>query len=502
VSQPDTLRFLAIERLRPSPFNPRRTFAAEQLADLRSSINAVGILTPLIARPHPTEDGAYELAAGHRRFAVASEIGLPTVPVIVREYSDDELREVLIIENLQRADVHPLEEADALQALVDGGRTVGQIAERIGRDVRFVKRRLALRNLSPAARQLLADEKISLGVAQVLASASAEQQAEILNDLSWEIEEEDVGITVSDVTRALTGGAVQLSKAPWDLTDATLHKQAGACSVCPKRTGAQVELLPELGGDDRCLDRECYETKGAKHSARVLVELQRSHKRVLQIVKPNSEAAKAKAPDAIPSYGRVPSYGVNGWYPAKKDAPGAVPAVIRDGSDVGTVQWLTRTKPKASASAGASGSGFDQDEYNRKQKARDTTSAALKKALLAKLPMDLVKSSVILPLFRTRVYCQADLRKAPDVNGVLHALAADVIARVTTLYGDVKLAKDRDLVAVAKVLKVDLAPFQAQYDELVKPPAPKPAAKPAAKSKAKSGAKSSPSKAKTRKVPA
>lgn len=488
MSQPDTLRLIPIAKLRPSPFNPRKTFATEQLADLRSSIKVGGILTPLIARPAPLEEGAFEIAAGHRRFVVASELELLEAPVIVRNYSDTEMREVMIIENLQRADVHPIEEADALQALVDGGRTVGQIAERIGRDVRFVKRRLALRNLGPEARQLLAEEKISLGAAQLLASAGHEQQAKILHNLQWRLDEESA-VSVGDVTDELTHGAIKLSDAPWDLADATLHKPAGACANCAKRTGAQVEMLPELAGDDRCLDRACFETKGTKYSARVLVELQRSHKRVLQIVKPNSEAAKAKAPDAIPSYGRVPSYGVNGWYPAKKDAEGAVPAVVREGSDIGTVQWLTRTKPKTSVSGAASGSGFDQDEYNRKQKARETTSAALKKALLAKVPMDLVKSSVLLPLLRSarEITIEVD-KKTNDLNGLLHVLASDVIDRVSDLWGDVNLAKEDDLVAVAKLLKVDLAPFQAQYDELVKPPAPKEPAKPKAGAKAKAKA--------------
>ncbi len=492
MSQPDTLQFIAIARLRPSPFNPRKTFRPEALADLTASVQAVGILTPLIARPHPTEADAFELAAGHRRFTVASAIGLPTVPVIVREYSDDDLREVLIIENLQRADVSALEEADALQALIDGGRTVAQAAERIGRDVRFVRRRLALRNLAPVARELLEQDKISLGVAQVLASADHETQARVIeDDLSWNLEQ-GRAINVGDVVDAITSDSLELAQAPWDLADATLHTPAGACATCPKRTGHQAELLPEMAGDDRCLDATCFDAKRESHSARVVHQLRRNHKRVLEIWHPNSLPATAKkAKDVVRSYGQVSRYGNNeGWYGASEQTPGAIPAVVRDGREAGTVQWLSDRFPGTTAATEdeADDEGGDwqpraerqarrDDPFARKQAARETRNAAVEAALLAKLPANPLTSPLTLPLLQTLVYFEApNLAGAADLGEAIRLILAEIVGAVANNLEDV-LANDDDLVNVAALLGVDLAPVQAAYDAAIAPPATTPKAK-------------------------
>lgn len=499
MSQPDTLQFLAIERLRPSLFNPRKTFNADALADLKTSISAVGILTPLIARPHPTESGAFELAAGHRRYTVARDLELPTVPVIVRQYTDDELREVLIVENLQRADVHPLEEADALQSLADAGWSPTQIAARIGRDTRFVRRRLALRQLGPEGRALFEAGTITLGVAQVLASADHETQTRVLeDDLAWELEQ-GRALTVAQVVDAITLDSTELASAPWDLTDATLHAPAGACATCPKRTGHQAELLPELAGDDRCLDAACFDAKRESHSARVVHQLRRSHKRVLEIWHPNSVPGSAKklGKDVVRSYGQLSKYGNNeGWYGATEKTPGAIPAVVRDGREAGTVQWLSDRFPGKTAPDADSEDDTGNDdwqprserqqgrggEYARKETARHERNAAVEAALVAALPFDPITSPLTLPLLKAPDFVEImGLADAPNLATAIDLILRKIIEDTSNVWAD-RLDEDEALVAMAQLLGVDLAPMQAAYDAAIAPPA-----KPATTSKAKKG---------------
>src|SRR5204862_1803449 len=127
------VQMIPIDKLLNSPMNTRRHYDAAAMADLEASIRQVGVLTPLIARLYPLSlpgDPFFELAAGHRRFRAASAVGVRDVPVRVMDLDDDAFRHILIIEHLQRQDIHPLDEADGYQALMntDKASTVEAIA--------------------------------------------------------------------------------------------------------------------------------------------------------------------------------------------------------------------------------------------------------------------------------------------------------------------------------------------------------------------------------------
>jgi len=159
---------MPIADLFESKQNPRQRFDPEGLKELEASIREKGVLTPLLVRKNGK---AYEIAAGHRRYRAAKALGLEAVPVVVREMTDTELLEVLVIENDQREDVHPLEEADGYRRLLmpGTGYDVARVAARIGRSEKYVYDRMKLLQLVPQAQRLFLEGKFDAGHAILLA---------------------------------------------------------------------------------------------------------------------------------------------------------------------------------------------------------------------------------------------------------------------------------------------------------------------------------------------
>lgn len=158
-----------ISLIRPNQFQPRRQFDQEELEELADSVKTHGVLQPLLVRE--TEHG-YELIAGERRLRAAKMAGLYTIPVVVRTIRDDELLAFSIIENIQRADLNAMEEAEAYQRLLDEfGLTQDQVASRVGKSRSSVANFLRLNNLSDRVKDHLRQGKLSMGHARALLAA-------------------------------------------------------------------------------------------------------------------------------------------------------------------------------------------------------------------------------------------------------------------------------------------------------------------------------------------
>ena len=163
---------MPIEFLGPGPRQPRRVFDAAGMVELVASVRERGILQPLIVRPDPAEAGRYEIVAGERRWRAAQRAQLHEVPVIVRELDDREALEVALIENIQRRDLTPIEEAEGLIRLMDEfGYTQKALAEAVGKSRGHVANMLRLLQLPAGARTLLAEGALSAGHARALAGA-------------------------------------------------------------------------------------------------------------------------------------------------------------------------------------------------------------------------------------------------------------------------------------------------------------------------------------------
>jgi ParB family chromosome partitioning protein len=165
--RPKTYFAAGIEELYPSPEQPRRRFDETKLGELADSMKAHGVIVPLVVRPRP--EGGYFLIAGERRWRAAQRAGLHEVPVVVQDVAQGTALERALVENLQRADLGPLEEAGAYQRLVEEfGLTQEEIAERIGKDRSTIANSIRLLKLPPPVRQLVEDERLSMGHARAL----------------------------------------------------------------------------------------------------------------------------------------------------------------------------------------------------------------------------------------------------------------------------------------------------------------------------------------------
>ena len=155
----------AIKDLIPNKDQPRTTFDEAALEELASSIRSKGVLQPLLVRPKGKK---YEIIAGERRYRAAQLAGLEEVPIIIREFSDQETLEIALIENLQREDLNPLEEARGYKNLLEFGITQDEAAQAVGKARSTVTNALRLLNLSPNAQQALEEATISAGHARAL----------------------------------------------------------------------------------------------------------------------------------------------------------------------------------------------------------------------------------------------------------------------------------------------------------------------------------------------
>ncbi|AZO10513.1 MULTISPECIES: ParB/RepB/Spo0J family partition protein [unclassified Mesorhizobium] len=161
-----------IEFVSPNPKNPRRHFGDAELTDLAQSIREHGVVQPVVARPAPSQPGRYEIIAGERRWRAAQRAGLTEIPLIVRDVNDRTALELAIIENVQRADLNPVEEAQGYQQLIDEhGYTQADLGQVIGKSRSHVANTLRLLKLPGVIHDMLVDGALSAGHARTLVTA-------------------------------------------------------------------------------------------------------------------------------------------------------------------------------------------------------------------------------------------------------------------------------------------------------------------------------------------
>ncbi|WP_245689499.1 ParB/RepB/Spo0J family partition protein [Roseospirillum parvum] len=166
-------RMVALSQLKPSPFQPRRRFDDAAMAELVESVRARGVLQPILVRPDPNDDG-FEIIAGERRWRAAQEAQLHDVPVVVRTFSDREVLEVALVENLQRQDLSPLEEAEGYARLMaEFAHTQEQLAEAVGKSRSHVANMLRLLGLPDDVKEMVSDGRLSMGHARALLGAES-----------------------------------------------------------------------------------------------------------------------------------------------------------------------------------------------------------------------------------------------------------------------------------------------------------------------------------------
>ncbi len=257
----ENFQVLPIGKLFESPLNPRRSYDPKKMAELIESIRSKSILTPLLVRPN---DGRFEIGAGHRRYRAALELKFTEVPAIIREMSDADFLELLTIENLQREDIRPLDEAQGYRTLMEKtDHDVAAIALKVGKSESYIYQRLKLLELIPEAQKQLAEDKITAGHAILIARLQPDQQKDVLEAIEedrWDDRIMSVREVADYVERNIH---LDLNSASFSKKDPDLVPSAGACTTCPKRTGFAPQLFPDIKKKDTCTDPDCFHAKVA-----------------------------------------------------------------------------------------------------------------------------------------------------------------------------------------------------------------------------------------------
>ena len=276
---PQTVR---LSRLADSPSQPRSAY--HQLDELAASIRTHGVLQPILCRPitdrqigsDPAQD--LEIVAGHRRVRAAELAYLDEIPATIRPMTDLEVLQVQIVENLQREDVSPLDEARAYASLRDGhGQTSAQIAATIGTSVRHVQARISLTTLTGAALDAVRDGRIGAEIGVLISALppTLHDRAVFKIRILDETTNETRTASLRQARQILRQSklVMPIMSAPFEIFAPSLIDCAGACTACPSNSTHMGEQAQADLGADICTDPTCYAAKLAAHTVRELGNL-------------------------------------------------------------------------------------------------------------------------------------------------------------------------------------------------------------------------------------
>ena len=243
-----SLQWIDIDRIKPNPLQPRKQFPEEEIEELTASIRSSGILQPVIVR---RIEGGYGLVAGERRWRAAQRAGLHKIPALIREIPEDRLIEVALIENIQRQNLNPIEEATAFSALIeDHGLTQAEVGERVGRQRSTIANSLRLLALPTKVQQLVAAGTLSAGHARALASLPGHRAQELGAEIFVER-----GFSVRDAESWASKHTGEVEE----------PRAAAPKKVAPNVRSAEENLQKHLGTRVRIIP-------GRGHRGRILIE--------------------------------------------------------------------------------------------------------------------------------------------------------------------------------------------------------------------------------------
>lgn len=238
------LRNIPLAQIRPNPLQPRKEFKPEELSDLEASLRVSGLLQPVTVRTAP-RGGGFELIAGERRFRAAQRIGWTEIPAIVKDVDDRMLLSLAMVENLQRADLNPIEEAEGYEQLIrDFSLTQQEVADIVGKDRSTVANTLRLLALPATVRRLVWDGQLTVGHARALLGVGDDTR---IAELAREVVSQ--GLSVREVERRVREAA----RAPKRGEGAPVDKASAADTRSAEVRHLEDQLRKHLGTDVRIL---------------------------------------------------------------------------------------------------------------------------------------------------------------------------------------------------------------------------------------------------------
>jgi len=257
---------IPLAQLRESPFNPRKQYLDDDMGELQASIAEHGVVQPILVRP--IDGNLFEIVAGHRRSRAAKAAKLTTIPATVRELTDAEARQIQLIENAQRVDLLPLDEAEAYAALLKTGLTIRDLAKTLSRKPSDIAARLTLIHLPQVVKAALASGVLPVEHAELIGRIPDEGlQAEALKRFTTEHHLGETtkrvrGVVPLAVARRIVEQEFMtvLANAPFDPEDPTLSP-LGKCSTCPARSGNNRDLFGDIRGKNVCTNLADFHLK-------------------------------------------------------------------------------------------------------------------------------------------------------------------------------------------------------------------------------------------------
>jgi len=281
------------EQIVPSADNPRKDFNPDRQTELNLSIQEKGILDEITVSPL-NGNGKYEIIDGERRYRAAIVLGLEEIPCKIRTTTEEEARELRLVSALQRANLHPLEEARAFSDYIKSGKcAAGSTAKKIGIPESHIAQRLKLLDLIPAASKAYEKGTLTIEHATLLAKMTPEDQNRAIEFL---IEDDPLyGLDIARDVKVFKEWiseeiSLNLSVAPFDKADQTLIPGVPACLECPKNSGFNTALFPELNAKHICGDRICFKAKVAAHLEREKKRIRKEEKRPFIMISSKSLA--------------------------------------------------------------------------------------------------------------------------------------------------------------------------------------------------------------------
>jgi ParB/RepB/Spo0J family partition protein len=517
----ETLVSIPLRKIAPSPGNPRAPTTDADVADLAASIKHDGVLQPLLVRS--LGDDRFEVVFGHRRLHAARLAGLKDVPCRVREHlPDNVVARLQLVENMQRQDLHPLDEADGLLALHKiHGLTIEQMVKQTGKGRTAIYARLKLVTLQDDARAAFRAGKMDAEVATLVARVPRGPQQtaalKVATEAQWDGTPPSYRKVRGELLQRFTEG---LKAAPFDITDATLLEgispQPIACTACPRRTGAAVDIFGDIvagehvqyghpQGPDVCTDPACYDAKKRAHLKRQADQLRAKGKTVIT----GPAASKALSKDHYND-----KINVKGDYIALADVRAEIKASKAD-VEVVTLQHVSGKTVQAVKAADLRAAGIKVKSADDKrstssprnweqERKRDEAAAARLQAqhlaIFAALKAAVLGGSPVTAHDRRHVVEELidclnlqDMPDLPELQRQIDTLDADALQRWVLLLiaaTDIEVEawhvnavkrKPPPLIELAKRHGVDVAALRADKAPESAAPAAPPEKKPAAK---------------------
>jgi ParB family chromosome partitioning protein len=443
-------RNLPLAALTESTTNPRRIFEDDALKELAESIRSQGVLSPLLVRP--LNGRSFEIVSGARRYRAAQMAEAATVPVRIKNLSDAEALEAQLIENLQRRDVHPLEEANGFRALLnleEPKYSIEQIAAKTGKPPAYVAGRLKLTELVPEVVEAFYREEIGVGHALLLAKLQTGQQEQALAACfkeDWtngEGKAKRILLPVRNLQFWIESNILLILKlASFDKRDAQLVPAAGSCVECPKRTGHNKLLFADVR-QDACTDPTCYHAKVEAHVAKTVA----AKPKLVQISTAYGQQQEGSPTLPRNKYVEIrpekPSTKEEATRPEFKTCKHTTEAIVSDGIDKGELRKVCtepdcpvhhpRKRPQQIADDAKWKA--EQEKQRKEQAIANTTGIRILAAITAAVPVRLMKRDLLFVAERLASLLDENrLAVVARQHGIKKAKDSDSIGKLFAAY--------------------------------------------------------------------